>query len=174
MQSGRQQITTAQKRLMTEYRQLSSLGNNPDDMFIAGPIDEKDFFEWDALIRGPDETPFAGGIFRARLLFPRDYPLNPPKMRFDPPLLHPNIYANGDVCISILHSPGDDPNMYELSSERWSPVQNVNTILLSVLSMLAEPNIESGANIDCCKMYRDNRALYENTVRAFVRQQLGL
>jgi len=54
------------------------------------------------------------------------------------------------VCISILHPPGDDPNHYELSSERWSPVQSVEKILLSVMSMLAEPNDESGANIDAC------------------------
>ena len=47
------------------------------------------------------------------------------------------VYADGNVCISILHSPGDDPNHYELASERWSPVQNVNSILLSVLSMLS-------------------------------------
>lgn len=60
------------------------------------------------------------------------------------------VYQDGTVCISILHAPGDDPNMYESSSERWSPVQSVEKILLSVLSMLAEPNDESGANIECC------------------------
>lgn len=72
------------------------------------------------------------------------------QMTFKPALLHPNIYANGEVCISILHAPGDDPNMYESASERWSPVQSVEKILLSVISMLAEPNVESGANIECC------------------------
>jgi hypothetical protein len=90
------------------------------------------------------------------------------------------VYANGEVCISILHAPGDDPNSYESASERWSPVQSVEKILLSVISMLAgkaslslsfykqkithvlslslsvcvyydlEPNLESGANIDAC------------------------
>jgi ubiquitin-protein ligase len=58
------------------------------------------------------------------------------------------VYKDGTVCISILHPPGDDPNHYESSSERWSPVQSVEKILLSVMSMLAEPNDESGANID--------------------------
>jgi len=58
------------------------------------------------------------------------------------------VYKDGTVCISILHPPGDDPNHYETSSERWSPVQSVEKILLSVMSMLAEPNDESGANID--------------------------
>lgn len=58
-------------------------------------------------------------------------------MRFTCDFFHPNVYANGTVCISILHPPGDDPNMYESSSERWSPVQSVEKILLSVVSMLA-------------------------------------
>ena len=66
--------------------------------------------------------------------------------------------------------------MYEQASERWSPVQSVEKVILSVISMLAgkptsftseigvlercsEPNLESGANIDCCKLYRDNRAV---------------
>lgn len=60
------------------------------------------------------------------------------------------VYKDGTVCISILHPSGDDPNHYESSSERWSPVQSVEKILLSVMSMLAEPNDESGANIDAC------------------------
>lgn len=47
------------------------------------------------------------------------------------------VYADGNVCISILHSPGDDPMQYEQASERWSPVQSVEKVLLSVISMLA-------------------------------------
>ena len=51
--------------------------------------------------------------------------------------LHPSVYPDGRVCISILHAPGDDPMGYESSAERWSPVQSVEKILLSVVSMLA-------------------------------------
>lgn len=72
-------------------------------------------------------------------------------MRFDPPIFHPNVYPSGDVCISILHAPGEDPLRYEQASERWSPVQGVRSVLMSVLSMLAEPNVESGANIEVSK-----------------------
>ncbi|KDE05607.1 ubiquitin-conjugating enzyme E2-18 kDa [Microbotryum lychnidis-dioicae p1A1 Lamole] len=171
--NNRSAMNTALKRLMTEYKQLTA-SENEDSMFTAGPISENDFFIWSALIQGPSETPFEGGVFEAELTFPRDYPLSPPKMKFTPPLFHPNIYASGDVCISILHSPGDDPNAYESSSERWSPVQSVEKILLSVISMLAEPNIESGANIDACKLYRDNREAYDDMIRQHVRQQLDL
>jgi ubiquitin-conjugating enzyme E2 G2 len=82
--------------------------------------------------------------------------------------------------------------MYEQASERWSPVQSVEKVILSVISMLAgalfpqpiqthyrnhmspEPNLESGANIDCCKLYRDNRQEYERIVRETIKEQLGL
>ena len=171
--SKKSQSATALRRLMTEYKQLTTNGS-PDDMFTAGPVSEDNFFEWEALINGPKDTPYEGGVFLAKLEFPSDYPLNPFKMKFDPPLLHPNVYADGNVCISILHSPGDDPNMYELASERWSPVQSVEKVLLSVISMLAEPNLESGANVDCCKLYRENKEEYERQVRASVRELLGL
>jgi hypothetical protein len=53
----------------------------------------------------------------------------------------------GEVCISILHAPGADPLQYESDAERWTPSQSIEKILLSVMSMLAEPNVESGANI---------------------------
>lgn len=86
---------------------------------------------------GPEGTCFEGGVFPARLVFPPDYPLSPPKMKFTCDMFHPNIFADGRVCISILHAPGDDPMGYELSAERWSPVQSVEKILLSVVSMLA-------------------------------------
>jgi hypothetical protein len=94
------------------------------------------------------------------------------------------VYADGNVCISILHTPGDDPMQYEHASERWSPVQSVEKVLLSVISMLAgtlsptfisgqltspphsEPNLESGANIDCCKLYRDDRPVRESACLA--------
>ncbi|KZT66749.1 ubiquitin-conjugating enzyme [Daedalea quercina L-15889] len=166
---------TAVNRLMKEYKQLTSQGA-PDGMFTAGPISESDMFAWEALIMGPKDTPFEGGVFAAKLTFPHDYPLSPFKMKFEPPLFHPNseFYPDGTVCISILHAPGDDPTMYESASERWSPVQSVEKVILSVISMLAEPNLESGANIDCCKLYRDNKAEYERIVRQSVREQLGL
>jgi ubiquitin-conjugating enzyme E2 G2 len=47
------------------------------------------------------------------------------------------VYPDGNVCISILHTPGDDPTMYEQASERWSPVQSIEKVILSVISMLA-------------------------------------
>lgn len=83
------------------------------------------------------------------------------------------VYSSGLVCISILHAPGDDPNHYEKASERWSPIQSVEKILISVMSMLAEPNDESPANVDAARMWRERRRDYESVVRANVRRGLG-
>lgn len=160
---------------------------------MAGPISEENFFEWEALISGPVDTVFEGGLFPAKLVFPTDYPLNPPKMSFlcevciltnyveiemliffQIQMFHPNIFPDGRVCISILHSPGDDPLGYESSSERWSPVQSVEKILLSVVSMLAEPNDESPANVDASKMWRENREEFNRIAQRIVRKTLGL
>ena len=112
-------------------------------------------------------------MFSAILTFPKDYPLSPPTMKFNPPLFHPNVYEDGTVCISILHPPGEDPNRYELASERWSPVQSVEKILLSVVSMLAEPNDESGANLTASKMWRDDKEKFNQIVYENVRKSLG-
>ncbi|KAF3407047.1 Ubiquitin-conjugating enzyme E2-18 kDa [Talaromyces pinophilus] len=161
----------AQKRLFHEYKNLST---NPPEGITAGPITEDDMFHWEALIQGPEGTPFEGGVFAAELKFPKDYPLSPPTMKFLGGVWHPNVYPNGTVCISILHPPGDDPNHYEHASERWSPIQSVEKILISVMSMLAEPNDESPANVEAAKMWRERRGDYEKRVREEVRKTLGL
>ena len=66
------------------------------------------------------------------------------------------------------------PHLYESSNERWSPVQSVEKILLSVMSMLAEPNDESSANLEAAKCYRTQRDIYYTKVRATVEKSLKL
>lgn len=61
---------------------------------------------------------------------------------------HVLVEPNGDVCISILHEPGEDKWGYERPEERWLPIHTVETIIISVISMLADPNDESPANVD--------------------------
>ncbi|KAF7507605.1 Ubiquitin-conjugating enzyme E2 G2 [Endocarpon pusillum] len=161
----------ASKRLWHEYRLLYS---HPPEGILAYPIDEAKPFVWEAFIDGPKDTPFEGGVFPAILDFPKDYPLSPPKMKFLGDIFHPNVYPNGEVCISILHPPGDDPNHYESASERWSPIQSIEKILISVMSMLAEPNDESPANVEAAKMWRDNRAQFEDKVKDGIWKSLGL
>merc|ERR1719447_2336688 len=111
-------------------------------------------FLWEVALFGPPDTLYQGGYFKAHLKFPTDYPYNPPSIRFLSKVWHPNVYENGDLCVSILHPPVDDPQSGELPQERWNPTQNVRTIMLSVISMLNEPNTSSPANVDASVMFR--------------------
>ena len=112
-----------------------------------------------------------GGFFKAHLIFPKEYPQKPPKMTFISEMWHPNgrvytsmfcgllsfcftVEKNGDVCISILHDPGEDKWGYERPEERWLPIHTVETIIMSVISMISDPNDQSPANVDAAVKHR--------------------
>ena len=92
----------ASRRLFHEYKLLTS---SPPDGITAGPVSEDDIFLWEALIQGPDGTPLEGGVFPAELKFPKDYPLNPPTMRFLGEVWHPNG-TSVRACKCFLVRPG--------------------------------------------------------------------
>ena len=94
-------------------------------------------------------------------------------MRFISKMWHPNIYPDGKVCISILHPPGEDAmNSLEKAEERWRPILGAESILISVISMLNDPNIESPANLDASNEYRDDRTNYNKKVRVLAAQSV--
>jgi len=144
---------------------------------------------------GPEGTCYDGGLFQAVISFPADYPLSPPKMRFTSEMWHPNVHEDGKVwcvvffnpwqcyylgsralraSISILHTAGDAITAtYEDASEQWSPVQSLEKVLLSVVSMLAEPNDESPANVDAAKQWREDRKGFVARAQRTVRKSLN-
>lgn len=149
---------------------MRELTKNPVDGFSAGLVDDSNIFEWAVTIIGPPDTLYEGGFFNARMTFPKDYPNSPPQCRFTSEMWHPNVYPDGRVCISILHNPGDDPNGYETAAERWSPVQSVESIVISIIAMLSSPNDESPANVDAAKQWRDDRDGFKKKVARCVRR----
>jgi len=163
-----QPSSSAVRALAMEYK---SIQEEPVEGFRVKLVNEDVLFDWEVAIFGPPDTLYQGGYFKAQLKFPPDYPYSPPSMRFLTKVWHPNVYENGDLCVSILHPPVDDPQSGEMPCERWNPTQNVRTILLSVISLLNEPNTFSPANVDASVMYRrwkDSRGAdkeYENIIR---------
>ncbi|KAL9100176.1 MAG: hypothetical protein Q9163_004426 [Psora crenata] len=99
------------------------------------------------------------------MTFPRNYPYAPPTFQFTRPLYHPNIYPDGKLCISILHQPGEDEQSGETASERWSPVQRVESVLLSIISLLDDAECSSPANVDAGVMLRKDREGFKKRVR---------
>ncbi|MCL7030020.1 hypothetical protein MKW94_014503 [Papaver nudicaule] len=153
-------------------KQLHDLMKNPVDGFFAGLVNDDNIFEWSITILGPAGTPYDGGFFNAVMTFPEDYPVRPPTVKFVSDMWHPNVYPDGKVCISILHDPGEDPLGYELSSERWLPIHTVESISLSIISMLSSPNDESPANVDAAVEWRDKKDEFIKKVKRIVRRSI--
>ena len=148
-------------------KQFKDLSKTSSDLgFSVGLFDDNDFYKWSVVLFGPENTIYEGGYFKASLLFPEDYPYSPPSMKFITQMFHPNIYKDGNVCISILHKPGFDKfNEQEKVEEKWRPSLGVEKIILSVISLFDDPNCDSPANIDAAVMFRNNRKEYEKKVR---------
>jgi len=152
-------------------KQLKAIQMDPSSGFSAGILDDN-IFKWRVTIMGPPSTPYEGGVFPATLEFPEDYPSNPPKMKFQCPMYHPNIKTTGEVCISILHPPGKDEYDYEDKSERWLPIHSVESILISVVSLLSDPNVESPMNLEAAKLLKSNPKEYHRKIRRIVEQSI--
>ncbi|KAH8273387.1 hypothetical protein KR018_006517, partial [Drosophila ironensis] len=148
------EMSVARRTLAMEYRTLQ---NEMIEGFTVGLMHDDNLFNWKVGIFGPPDTLYAGGYFRALMKFPCDYPQSPPTFWFLTKIWHPNIFASGRLCISILHPQSDVTDNGELPCERWNPNQSVRTILLSIISLLNEPNISSPANVEAAAMYRRYR-----------------
>ncbi|KAK6592277.1 Ubiquitin-conjugating enzyme E2 15 [Botrytis cinerea] len=166
-------------------RQLKEIQKAKDLPGISCGLVKDNIFEWDVMLMLSDECKYyGGGNWRCLLSFPENYPHAPPTLTFcDPIPFHPNIYADtGVLCISILHPSGTDDFGYEDASERWTPIQTPETILLSVVSLMNDPNDSSPANVDAAKMWREAQANpkgkemreWKSRCRALVRQSLGI
>jgi ubiquitin-conjugating enzyme E2 R len=151
----------AEKILAKEYKDLSK------ETWTNISLINENIFEWSValIVLNPDSL-YYGGYFKARMSFPRNYPYEPPKLSFERPLWHPNVYPDGRLCISILHTPGEDAMSGEMAGERWSPVQRVESVLISVLSMLDDAECSSPANVDAGVMLRNDPEGYKARVAA--------
>ncbi|KAG6994015.1 ubiquitin conjugating enzyme [Physcia stellaris] len=153
----------AERILMNEYKALSQ------ETWVNVDLDKDNILAWEiALIVINPDSLYYGGYFRAEMKFPANYPYSPPSFRFRRPLYHPNIYPDGKLCISILHTPGDDEMSGETAGERWSPVQRVESVLLSIISLLDDAECSSPANVDAGVMLRKQPAEFRVKVAADV------
>jgi len=152
-------------------RQLKELQKNSDG-FSVGLKDDSNLYAWQVIVEGPQATLYEGGYFQASLDFPPEFPSKPPVMVFTTPgFWHPNVYKDGKVCISILHEAKEDAfNQQESINEKWRPILSIEAIIVSVMSMLSEPNFESPANIDASVMWKKEPEVYKKKIRKLVRK----
>ncbi|KAM6577627.1 hypothetical protein CsatB_029464 [Cannabis sativa] len=134
------------KRLQSELMALM-MGGDPG---VSAFPEEDNIFCWKGTITGSKETVFEGTEYRLSLSFSNDYPFKPPKVKFETSCFHPNVDVYGNICLDILQ-------------DKWSSAYDVRTILLSIQSLLGEPNISSPLNTQAAQLW-SNQEEYRKTV----------
>lgn len=138
----------ALKRLQKE---LQDMMLDPPANCSAGVV-EDDIFQWKATIIGPEDTPYHGGVFHLSIHFPADYPFKSPKINFQTKIYHPNINAAGQICLDIL-------------KDQWSPALSISKVLLSICSLLNDPNPDDPLVLEIANEYKKNRQCFIENAR---------
>ncbi|KAK1936233.1 ubiquitin-conjugating enzyme E2 [Babesia divergens] len=170
------------------HKELADLTKDPPTNCSAGPVGD-DMFHWQATIMGPHNSLYQNGVYFLNIHFPSDYPFKPPKMilimftssaadasdflvscyhllnaglyifgvAFTTKVYHPNINNNGAICLDIL-------------KDQWSPALTISKVLLSISSLLTDPNPDDPLVPEIAQLYKQNRKLYESTVREWVQK----
>lgn len=133
-------------------KELKEIGKDPNGQCTAAPINEGNLFKWAATMNGPPDSPFEGGIYKLKIEFPQNYPFRAPHISFVTKIYHPNINSSGDICLDIL-------------SGAWSPALTIQKVLLSILSMLTDPNPDDPLDGESANMYLKDRKKYDSIAR---------
>ena len=134
-------------------KELKEFKTDPPTNCSAGLIND-DIYNWQATIIGPDDSPYQGGIFTLNIVFSNEYPFKPPKCTFITKIYHPNINSQGGICLDIL-------------KDNWSPALTVNKLLLSISSLLTDPNPDDPLEVEIAKLYKSNREEYNRRAKEF-------
>ncbi|XP_074475966.1 ubiquitin-conjugating enzyme E2 D1b isoform X3 [Sebastes fasciatus] len=173
----------ALKRIQKE---LHDLQRDPPAQCSAGPVGD-DLFHWQATIMGPGDSPYQGGVFFLTIHFPTDYPFKPPKVAFTTKIYHPNINSNGSICLDILRSqwspaltvskefkslvsysipsPPTSQSMLTGCTGTRNSSLPVTTILLSICSLLCDPNPDDPLVPDIAHMYKNDKDKYNKLAK---------
>ena len=134
-------------------KELKDVMKDPPSGCSCGP-EGADLYHWTGMIMGPADSPFAGGVFGLDIHFPTDYPFKPPKVSFTTKIYHPNVNSGGVICLDILKG-------------QWSPALTISKVLLSILSLLTDPNPDDPLWPEVAHEYKTNRVLYDVNARAW-------
>ncbi|XP_011906163.1 PREDICTED: ubiquitin-conjugating enzyme E2 D1 isoform X2 [Cercocebus atys] len=143
-------------RCWRSKKELSDLQRDPPAHCSAGPVGD-DLFHWQATIMGPPDSAYQGGVFFLTVHFPTDYPFKPPKIAFTTKIYHPNINSNGSICLDILRS-------------QWSPALTVSKVLLSICSLLCDPNPDDPLVPDIAQIYKSDKEKYNRHAREWTQK----
>jgi len=142
------------KKIKRIENELKNITEDPPLNCSAGPVNNDDLFLWHGTIIGPTDSPYSGGIFTLEIKFTDGWPFKPPKIKFLTKILHPNINTYGSICLDILNN-------------NWCPILSISKVLLSICSLLTDPNINDPLNASISKIYSEDKAKYTKLVRNY-------
>ena len=137
-------------------KETQKLKKDPISGISAEPFSDNPRY-FNVVISGPKDSPYEGGKFHLQLYLPEEYPMVPPKCIFMTKIYHPNIDFLGRICLDIL-------------KKNWSPALQMRSVLLSIQSLLNEPNIEDPLNEEVNAIFKSNRAQGEKTAREWTKK----
>ena len=111
-----------------------------------------DLLHWQICITGPKDSPYRGGTFYMDLVLPQNYPFNPPCVRFCTKVYHPNIHSNGTICMDIIR-------------DHWCPALMIHKLILSICSLLVDPEPDDPLMPEAGRLYKTNREEYNRRAR---------
>ena len=112
------------------------------------------FFAWTGTITGASSTVYENLAYKVSLSFPADYPYTAPTVRFETPIFHPNVDQHGNICLDIL-------------KEKWSAIYNVSSILISIQSLLGEPNPDSPLNCGAADLWANQEEYKKAVIKSY-------
>ncbi|OAG29290.1 ubiquitin-conjugating enzyme E2 D/E [Nematocida displodere] len=135
---------------------LSEMSSDTSACFSAGPTSGENLLVWKATIFGPEGTPYEGGSFEFDITFPQDYPFSPPKIRVCTKIFHCNIKDNS-ICLDII-------------GKQWSSALTISKVLLSITSLLADPNPLDPLDPAISKLYLQDVSEYMRIAREWTQK----
>lgn len=130
---------TISRRIIKEIEQLT---NSPTEGINVTPIGDNLRY-LNAIIIGPPDTPYENGNFKLEIFLKKEYPLEPPMIRFITKIYHPNIDGLGRICLDIL-------------KDKWSPAIQIRTLLISIRALLSSPNVDDPLDPSVGEHWKNN------------------
>ena len=143
-------MSKSSKRIMNE---LEEMKKDPPSNCNAGPINDN-LYKWYGTIVGPSDSPYSGGLFKLLIDFPDNYPFKPPRIKFETPIYHPNINKYGSICLDTLNT-------------NWSPALTIIKVLLSISSLLTDPNPDDPLDKTIADIYIKNPEQFRINARNY-------
>lgn len=144
------------RRIHKEFQDIKDEKSN--QMYTVNPT--TDIHQWEGCIYGPPDSPYQGGIFNIKIEFPITYPFKPPKIYFTTKIYHPNISESGAICLDILKG-------------EWSPALNISKVLISLCSLLTDPNPNDPLSHDVASIYKSNIQTYNAMAKKWTQKYAG-